>query len=446
MTADLAQHATRAPVPETASDRLRMLAVDYLSLARAGSRAPSAIAAVAAVSDDAGSAHIEGSQARVPAEAAALVNGISAHGLELDDTHEESSTHPGVVIWPTVFALADLDSISVDEALAAANVGYDVMTSSGVLIGAAEVYRRGFHPTAVAGALGAAAAASRLLELDVEQTQNALSLSANLAAGSLQFLTDGAWTKRLNAGHAASAGIRAARLARAGFRAPAAAIEGDHGWLRLYGGGMSAGNELDLCAGRGVLSTSVKFFACCRYMHGAMDLLADLHMSLGHLTSDEIARIDVAVIEAGQALVSLPPAQKLSVASTVDAQFNMPFGAALAFTTGRAGLEDFDNAASVAERLAPWMSKIHTVTSAKVEAAYPSRWTAEVRVLLDDGQEIARTTESFRGSPSSPPNWEDIAEKAAELVGPDSARALVKRWRHADGDAPLSSVKLDSAS
>lgn len=446
ITERLATHAASATPTPDASAYLRLLAADYLAIARAGSTTPSALAARRAVSGERGSAWIEGVDAAVSAEAAALVNGIASHGLELDDTHEPSSSHPGVVVWPAVLALADGEGATLQELLDAASAGYDVMTAAGELLGAAESYGRGFHPTAVVGALGAAAAASRLLRFDIATTRHAIALGADMAAGSLEFLADGSWTKRLNAGHAAAVGIRAARLAGAGFQAPLSALEGANGWLRLYGEGLIDGRSLDLAPGAGALATSVKFFACCRYMHGVMDLLVDLHADGEVPDLDAVAVVEVAVIEAGQKLVSLPPERKLRVSSTVDAQFNMPFGAALALANGRARLGDFENAVALADELAPWMAKVVSVTTPRVEAAYPSTWSAEVTLRRTDGSTIQRRTSAFRGSPGARATWSDLQGKASELIGDAATAQLVETFRGAAGSASWRSIRASVTS
>ena len=254
----------------------------------------------------AGSCVLEGSRRRALPQDAALVNGITAHGLELDDTHEESSSHPGVAIWPAILAVAESNGSTMGQLVEAAVVGYDVMCSAGVLLGAAESYGRGFHPTGVAGILGAAAGCARLLGLDVSQTTQALGIAADTASGSLEFLSDGSWTKRLNAGAAASGGVRAALLGRAGFTAPRQSFEGRDGWLVQYGQGAVPGRTLRLELGAGMATTSIKFYPCCRYMHGVMDLMIDLHREYPGASAEDVESVEAAVIAAGQALVSVP--------------------------------------------------------------------------------------------------------------------------------------------
>lgn len=410
-------------------DQIRLFMLDYLAVTVGGSDRQSAVAARKAVDTEARQTQwhpsaILGTDRWATIEDAALVNGITAHGLELDDTHEAGSMHPGVVIFPAVFAYADKHETDVETFARAIAVGYDVMCSIGVLIGARESYARGFHPTAICGVIGAAASISVMMGLDESTSNHALGLAANMAAGSLEFLADGSWTKRLNAGHAASTGIRAARLAQAGFTAPANYLDGRDGFLRQYGEGASSERDLELSFGAGVHETSIKFYPCCRYMHGNIDLLRAIHDENPGLSLESVSVVEAAVISAGAALVADPPGKKLRVSSPVDAQFNMPFGAAVALATGRAGVDQFDNAAEVASQLSALMAKVRCYSSPRVDAAFPKSWQAEVRVHLKDGSVIERYAESFVGSPRDRASRNDILRKAGELVSPSWAEAV----------------------
>lgn len=421
---------------------MRLLLLDYFAVTAGGADRDSAQAVRSAftISPERAQhfpAALHGAAGFAAVEDAALINGVTAHGLELDDTFEESSLHPGVVVFPAVLAIADRDGQSVDAVLTAAAIGYDVMCSVGVLLGARESYARGFHPTGIAGALGAAAAAAALLDLSEHQAAHALGLAANMAAGSLEFLSDGSWTKRLNAGHAAATGMRAAKLAAANFNAPATALEGRDGFLRQYGEGLPEGRELRLEFGRGALDTSIKFYPCCRYMHGNIDLLRDIHDENPGIGLGDVAEIRVGVIKAGASLVSEPAERKLTVGTPVDAQFNMPFGAAIALATGRATIDQFDDAPQVARDLREWMEKVTCYTSDALESAFPARWEAEVSVRFTNGNLIEKSAAAFRGAPQDRASWADIVAKAEVLIGAAAAGSLAASIELMDAQRPM---------
>jgi 2-methylcitrate dehydratase PrpD len=449
----LARHALTGSVDRTDPDDIdvggpallhwmRLLLLDYYAVAAGGATLGSTLSARAAVAvtasptADSRASLIGGGFARV--DDAAFVNGVSAHGLDLDDTYEAASLHPGTVVFPAALAVAESRAQSTAELLAAVAAGYDVTCALGLLLGAQDSYARGFHPTGVAGVVGAAAAVARLLDLDEDQTSHALGLAATMAAGSLEFLSDGSWTKRLNAGHAAATGVRAARLAQAGFTAPRTAFEGRDGYLRQYGAGLVEGRILDLPLrfGQGAIDTSVKFYPCCRYMHGNIDLLREIHTEHPGLRPDDVELIEVGVIRAGAGLVADPPGRKLVIASTVDAQFSMPFGAAVALGTGTATVAQFAKAPEVAQDLAAWLPKVSCVTSQTLEAAFPENWRAEVRVRLRDGKVIEKAEAAFRGSPGDPATLDQVQDKAVGLLGAEPAGRLTRHVLEAELNQP----------
>src|SRR6185295_7912357 len=148
-------------------------------------------------------------------------------------------------------------------------------------------------------AFGAAAAAGAVLGLDEPALAAALGVAGSQAAGSMEFLTDGAWTKRFHPGWAASSGLHAAALARAGFHAPASIVDGRFGFLRGYSDGATAPTPAD---GWELMQTGIKPHACCRYSQGPIDAVLALR---AERTIDplRVARIDVAIVAPGFAIV-----------------------------------------------------------------------------------------------------------------------------------------------
>lgn len=421
---------------------MRKLLFDHLAVTSGGVQLESSQAARHACLPNAtstGKCTVFGSSLRTHAEDAALVNGICAHGLELDDTFEESSLHPAVVVFPALLAVGEDLGADLNQIIDAAAVGYDIMCHIGVVLGAAESYSRGFHPTGVAGAIGASAAIAKLRNMDFGTTTQAIGLAADMAAGSLEFLSDGAWTKRLNAGHAAAVGIRATKLASAGFVAPANSLEGRDGFLYNYGHGFDSERVADWEYGEYAWNTSIKLYPCCRYMHGNLDLLLDLMENNPGLTPNEINRVELSVIEAGSRLVSTPREAKMQVNSQVDAQFNMFFGAALALTHSSASLADFKKAAQLSPSLVPLMERITCVTDPGLEAIFPDKWGAAVRVELRDGTVFEDRSDAFKGSPARRASTDDLIAKASSILKPEVAQALYE-LAHLPSETPVGTV------
>ncbi|WP_312919140.1 hypothetical protein [Kocuria sp.] len=160
-------------------------------------------------------------------------------------------------------------------------------------------------------------------------------------------------------------------------------------------------------------------------MHGNLDLLLGIAADRPGLAADDIQNVEVAVIKAGARLISEPAEAKLRVESAVDAQFNMPFGSALALTTGSATVDQFDRAAELAPSLLPLMKKVRCVTDTAVEAAYPAAWTAAASMTLTDGTVLTSSTKAFRGSPGARTTRDTLLGKATGLIGTQAAQAML---------------------
>jgi 2-methylcitrate dehydratase PrpD len=430
VTSALAELAAAARPGPAERDRARLLLADYLAVAGTGAGADSArVARDALLPGSAGPAPVLGTGQTAAVRDAALVNGISAHSIELDDTHEPSSSHPGTVIWTALLAAAARPTggpVATAAVLDGAVTGYQVMASLGELLGPAELYRQGLHPTAVCGVFGAAAAAARLAGLDAASVRAAFGIALSLSAGSMAYLSDGAWTKRFHSGSAAVGGIVAAELAAGGFTGPADAFGDPYGLMHIYGGiRPQARVEAVLAHAAGlpaVHETSVKFHPCCRYMHGVMDLLAAYRSEGGRV--EGITRIDCGVLSGGMGLVGEPADRKRAVANMVDAQFSMPFGAALTLSRGSSSLADFQQAGRLAAQLQPLMDLTWMHTSAELDVAYPARWGAEVTLNFAAGETVELRTPAFRGSPGWPAGRPEVEAKAAGLLGQAAAGRL----------------------
>lgn len=395
---------------------------DYLVVAERGANTPAAQAARSALLVAGGQSLVAGTDARAPAADAALVNGIAAHAIELDDTYEPASLHPGVAVWPAAIAVAEEVDATVGDLLRAAVAGYDATCTAGDRLDPAVTYARGFHPTGVCGPLGAAAAAGELLGLDAEERSHARGIAASAAGGLLQFLADGAWTKPLHAGQAAAGGVRAARLAAAGFRGPEDAMEGAHGFLHAFG--RRGGEAPDPAPGAGMLATSIKPYPCCRYIHPSLDVLLDL-VREGAVQPDDVEHVRLGVLSAGWDLVAAPTAEKQWIAGQVDAQFSLPFAAALALRHGRATLADFEAAPALASGLAPLMARIEAYRSDALDTGYPASWGAEVEVRTRGRAVVARSCADASGSPRRPLSPAGRLAKAAGLIGDERAAQVI---------------------
>src|SRR5246127_3612748 len=183
--------------------------------------------------DDDGACTAIGHVRTLSASGAAFVNGTAAHGEDFDDTFEGGPVHAGAVIVPAVLAACERHNLDGGMALTGIAVGTEVLCRLSLVVPKA-VHKAGFHPTAVFGAMGAAAGVGAALGLNPRQIVDALGVAGSMAGGIIEYLAEGAWTKRMHAGWAAQSGIRAALLARAGFIGPRTVFEGVHGLFQAF--------------------------------------------------------------------------------------------------------------------------------------------------------------------------------------------------------------------
>ncbi|MBT3307482.1 MAG: MmgE/PrpD family protein, partial [Alphaproteobacteria bacterium] len=209
--AEFAAAISHESVPADATQRTQMLVMDNVGIAlRAQHDAestPALIRGAMALGLDGGNSVAIGDRRGFTPAGAALINGTLAHSLDFDDTHAASSLHPSAPIVPAALAAAEMTGADGEELIPAIIAGYEIQIRLSKALGPSDHYDRGFHPTATCGAFGAAAAAGRLFCLDADQMALAFGIALSQSAGSMQFLVDGAWTKRFHVGHAAMCGL-----------------------------------------------------------------------------------------------------------------------------------------------------------------------------------------------------------------------------------------------
>ena len=414
--------------------RAKYLLLDYLGVAIAGSQTESSqsVYRMLAHSGPEGPCTVIGTASRTTSEYAALANGTAAHSVELDDTHQAGSIHLGVVMFSTAIALSEgLTDIDSDGFFTAVVAGYEVAARLGIAVQPKDHYKLGFHPTSTCGVFGAAVTAAKLLRLSEEQMLSAVGIAGSMAAGSLEFLSDGSWTKRLHPGLAAQNGILAARLAAEGFRGPGTILEGRDGFLSAYS--RNAKPELvtkDLGKDFEILRTSIKPHACCRYMQAPIDGLIKLAIERD-IDPEQVSRVEVAVLEAGWPLVCEPRERKYSPLNTVDAQFSMPFGAAVAITFRKAGLDQFTKETFESPAIRRLMGKVVLTKDTSIERNFPVEWPARVQVFQVNGQTFEQFVRFPKGDPENPLSWEELSTKFQSLA----VRVLHKDRSEAVSDA-----------
>src|SRR4051812_43640399 len=217
--------ATR--LPAAVRSKCEYLLIDVVGLCVTARNEDYVQAALAAWDDDGICTAIGHARPMSPA-GAAFVNGTAIHGEDFDDTFEGGPVHAGAVIVPAVLAACERYRPDGPSALLGIATGVEVMCRLST-VAPMLAHKAGFHPTAIYGAAGAAAGIGAALKLTPRQLVDALGNVGSLASGIIEYLAEGAWTKRFHPGWAAQSGLRAALLGRAGFLGPRTVFEGVHG-------------------------------------------------------------------------------------------------------------------------------------------------------------------------------------------------------------------------
>jgi len=375
--------------------------LDGIGVALAGVTTPwvERVLATVRAQESAPRARIIGHPHRASAALAALVGGTAVHALDYDD--DPAACHIGAVVIPAALALGEVVGASPRRFLAAVVAGYDVTTRIGEAVDADLLYHKGFHPTAVCGVFGAAAAASYLLGLDAERTADAIGIAGSFSAGNMEFLADGAMTKRLQPGKAAHDGILAAQLARAGLTGPHTVLEGRYGFWRYTESLDGARFTRDLGSRWVVGEVFVKKHASCLgnapVIDGVLDLLRD-----ERLRPDDVREIRAGVRASTLAMVGEPREIRVRPQTMLDAQMSLPYSLAVAMLDGEAGIAQFSADRLRDPEVLALADRIHAYSHPDLASAKAGNLTTYVDLTTTDGRSFRQRLESYRGHPDNP--------------------------------------------
>jgi 2-methylcitrate dehydratase PrpD len=403
-------------LPEDVIERTKLLIFDVTGVmirARHDAQStPSLISAVERLGLASGTCSVLGDSKSYAPSAAALINGTLAHSLDFDDTHAAGSLHSSAPIVPAALAAAEMVGASGKDLIAACVAGYEVQIRLSLALNPKEHYDQGFHPTATCGVFGAAAAAGRLLGLDGDGLESAFGIALSQAAGSMQFLADGAWTKRSHVGQAASNGLICATMAAEGFKGPADAFDGNWGFLSSYAPNPDADKVTDGLGGHWeTLGLAVKPYPSCRYGHAAMDGLIALKVQ-HDINVDDVTSIEIGLSETARKIIGEPLAEKINPEGVVDGQFSMPFCAAVVVREGGMAWDDYATHLNDATTL-ELCRKVKTVPDEQAENAYPNNMSGTGRITTLD-----YTYETFVEVPKGEPeNFMSGAELRSKFDG-----------------------------
>lgn len=406
--ADKAIALTPAGIPAPVRSRAEELLIDVVGLCVAARNTDYMRALVAAV-DAGGACTAIGHSTVFGAGTAALINGTAVHGEDFDDTFEGGPIHSSSVIVPAVLAACERFGRDGRAALLGIVTGVEASCRLSMVVPKA-VHKSGFHPTSVLGAPAAALAVAVALGLDRRQTVDALGHAGSLASGIIEYLADGAWTKRIHPGWAAQAGLQAARLGGQGFLGPRTVFEGTHGLFNGFARS-AQGNYAVLTEGFGekwvIDSITFKPYATGTMNQPYVDCA--LRLAKRGIRAEEVTDILCETAEGYVHRLWEPLASKHRPPNEYVAKFSAPFNIAVAFVTGGAGLSAFTEKTVRDPRIQALASKVRYVVNPN--DPYPKAYTGHVRMTLKDGRVVEERQPHIRGGAHEPLARSEIETK-----------------------------------
>lgn len=409
----LATFAAEASLPPAAAAVCRRLIFDIVALAIAA-RETDYVQAALKSAVDGGPCTVFGHDRRLGLYDAALVNGTAAHGEDYDDTFEGGPIHAGAVIVPAVLAIAEKRGLDGEAVMRGIAVGTELMCRMS-LVAPQATHKASFHPTAIFGAPAAAAAVGAAIGLDSDRIARALGISGSLASGIIEYLADGSSTKRLHAGAAAQAGLRAALLAEGGFSGPITVFDGTNGMYKAFAPSKAPdfSHLVDTLGKQWILETlAFKPYACGTMTQPFIDCAMMLAKS--GVKADDIVSITCNVGEGTVHRLWEPLAEKHRPPNGYAGKFSTPYCMAVGFTDSEAGLGQFTN-----ERvLDPALRVLAAKVTYEIDPndPYPSNFTGHLKAVLKDGSVREFRQPHMRGGAHEPlPDDEMQAKFEANL-------------------------------
>ncbi|WP_239142872.1 MmgE/PrpD family protein [Variovorax sp. WS11] len=429
----------RRPIPSATRARLAQALLDWFTAGWSALALPAADTLRRLAGDcmpGAGPAPVFGG-AGMAAPAAAFANAGIAHLREIDDAHRAAMLHPGVVAVSPVLALAAIEPLTQRRVADAVIAGYEVALRVGEALGTR--HAAGFHATATAGAVGAAAAAGVALGLPPAALHHAMGIGATQAAGLWQLVDDEAHeSKSLHPAFAVRNGIAAAYAARAGLPGARAFVTGRRGLHALLGGdGPLEALDIGFEAAERINTATIKAWPCCAQLFTPLDAaraLIDAHQPV----PEQIASIEVLIF---------PHALKIAgvdwPAKPAETCFSLRYVLATLLLKQGLGIEDMESPDLRSPALLALARKISVATDDGFQRAFPQKRPSRVTITMQDGRSFSALRELRRGDPEDPFDWDQLqARMRAFAPGMDDAAARrVSHWcagfAEADRDADV---------
>ena len=418
-------------IPQQTRERAKLFVLDAVGIALASTQYDFAhrIRNGLNALDEGGSSSLIGLSGKLALRDAVVMNGVLVHGLDYDDTHVRAIIHATASAFPCAFGVAEAVNASGAAMLAAYVIGVEVATRISDAAGG-RFHDFGFHPTGLAAHFSCALQAGWLYGLTARQMVMAQGLAGSTAAGSQEFLEEGAWNKRVHPGWAGAAGITAAQLARAGFKGPTKPYEGRFGLFKSHLGEIESKVRYEtIYETLGQIwelhNVAVKPYPICHLIHACADSALILREKHG-ITPGDVERIVAYVPQPTLHIIAEPVANKLRPANEYDAKFSTQFVVATCLVKGRFGLAELLDETLRNPEILALAAKVEC--AADPDALYPEYFSGGVEIRTRDGRSVRHHDKVNRGAGDRALSAADIQSKyfenAALAVNRSRAEAI----------------------
>ncbi len=416
--------------PAEAIARVRRAALDTLGVMLAGAGEPVAQLVRRVVRAEGGIAlaTVVATALKTAPGWAALANGAAGHAHDFDDTNFALLGHPSVPLLSVAMAAAETEMAGGRALVLGYILGFEIDVALGTALNP-DHYTRGWHATSSIGTLGCAAAAARIMGLDLVQTRHALAIAASHASGLKENF--GSMTKPYHAGHAARNGILAAQLAREGMTASETALEGKQGYAAAFGGAHGLDQALESLGRRWHLVDSgiaVKPYPSCALTHSAIDALIDLR------AEHRLSSRDVVAVQVGVTRVVPDVLAHSRPTTALERKFSMQYCAAAALAEGRVDFGSFTDGEIANAETRELMERVAMVVDPGLPQGVEQHAWSRVTVKLRDGRTLATHARGARGHPDTPLSDGALRDKflacARTVLSSDEAAGVAQQIGH----------------
>ena len=397
-------------IPGKTYDHARRCLLDYLACAVAGAKMYASIEEryLTSLLPENGSSIVLGRHIRSNMQTAALINGISAHAVELDDGHRIGMMHPGAPVISALLAVAEKEQVNSDDFLYGIIVGYEAAIRLACAIQPA-CKLKGFHATGICGTLGGAIGIGAMLGFNQNQMKSAFAAAISSASGVLEMIEGDTQLKPFNAGNAAMSAISSAFIGKAGFRPPKDPLGGKRGFLKVFSDNVRTEYLTDPNGSYYIETIYNKPYASCRHTHAAIEAALCIREQEG-FNIKEVESIDVATYR-----LAVSGHDHTAIEGVNSAKMSIPYSVAVALHTGKAGLPEFGDFQVSNTDILDLASKVSVSERADLTVLCPEKRVAEVAVKTESGI-YGKRIEYPKGEPENPLTHDEFIQKVTGLM------------------------------